>query len=81
MKRRLGTDVPVETPVVPFLFCVRPDLPASDPGDLWSKPKLPRDAHSESFVCSFQPGLLPVRLPCPGTEGEAEPSPREVGAG
>ncbi|XP_022428808.1 cadherin-related family member 4 isoform X3 [Delphinapterus leucas] len=34
-------------------------LPASDPGELWTRPKLLWDADSESFACSLQPGLLP----------------------
>lgn len=55
--------------VVPFLFCVTAGLPASDPGDLWPRPKLQWDAGGESFACSLQPSLLLVRLPSPGTVG------------
>lgn len=72
--------------MVPFLFCATTGLPASDPGDLWTKPKLRRDADGESFACSLlQPGVLPVRLLDPGTvnwvQREAGPSPREVEVG
>ncbi|XP_032314379.1 cadherin-related family member 4 isoform X3 [Camelus ferus] len=47
-------------------------LPASDSGELWTRPKLPWDADCESFACSLQPGLLPVRLPYPGNSREVD---------
>lgn len=53
----------------PLLLCVTSGLPASDPGDLWPRPKLPWDAGGESFACSLQPSFFLVRLPYPETVG------------
>lgn len=48
--------------MVTFLFCATTGLPASDPGYVWAKPKLQWNTDGESFACSLQPGVLPVRL-------------------
>lgn len=58
------------TPRFPSCFVCTAGLPASDPGELWTRPKLLWDADSESFACSLQPGLFPVRFPYPGNSGE-----------
>ena len=60
----------------PSCFLCMVGLPASDPSDLWTRPKLPRDADGESFACSLQPGLFPVRLPYPGDSGKDRTQPQ-----
>lgn len=62
LKESLGADIGGHTAWFPSHSACTAGLPASDSGDLWTRPKLPWDADCESFACCLQPGLFPVRL-------------------